>query len=330
MPAYRVRRRRRVASLATALAAVVVVAGQALLPTPASAAVSPSLALSRSIVAVNTAVQATGQVPAGSRDVVLQWRSGSGWRRAASGQTASDGSYRLAVPTGWYNTVDYRVVAPADGLLRPAVTTPTARLHVVPSYRPPGKASQHTFLSQAPGPLPRFDPCRTVSYRINLHHAPSHARSQVTHAFKVLGKATGLHFRDAGSVSGVPTTRGFRDPGGITVAWTSARTVPALAGATLGIGGFRDRWSGSINNVHITSGYAVLEAGSTLRRGFGAGKTWGALLLHELGHAVGLGHTSARSQIMYPMLQNRAAARYGKGDLAGLHALGAAQGCIPR
>jgi predicted Zn-dependent protease len=49
--------------------------------------------------------------------------------------------------------------------------------------------------------------------------------------------------------------------------------------------------------------------------------------MHELGHAVGLDHTTDRSQIMYPTMTRKKAV-FGAGDRTGLHYLGRTSGCL--
>jgi hypothetical protein len=53
-----------------------------------------------------------------------------------------------------------------------------------------------------------------------------------------------------------------------------------------------------------------------------------SLLLHELGHAMGLGHVAAKSEVMHEGLGPWSRPYYGPGDLAGLARLGAARGCF--
>jgi hypothetical protein len=78
----------------------------------------------------------------------------------------------------------------------------------------------------------------------------------------------------------------------------------------------------------LVSGQVVLDAGNRLAAGFGPGTTDGEVLLHELAHAVGLGHVLDPTQVMYPQTTH-SESQFGAGDRAGLAALGAAAGCHP-
>ena len=53
----------------------------------------------------------------------------------------------------------------------------------------------------------------------------------------------------------------------------------------------------------------------------------GPVLLHELGHAVGLAHVGDATQVMNATATSSGPTSYGAGDLTGLWQVGAAQGC---
>ena len=64
------------------------------------------------------------------------------------------------------------------------------------------------------------------------------------------------------------------------------------------------------------------------RAGFGTGVRRGNLILHELGHVVGLNHVSNARLLMNPMLSSYTPNGYAAGDSAGLTVVGRRAGCI--
>ena len=72
----------------------------------------------------------------------------------------------------------------------------------------------------------------------------------------------------------------------------------------------------------------MLKRHDNLRHGFGRGQSEGTLLLHELGHAVGLQHVYDSSQVMNPTITTASPPDYAAGDRTGLRLVGANAGCM--
>ena len=285
--------------------------------------------VSASDVTVGTAVTVSGTVTptdSGSRSVVLQLATDTGWRPVREATTDAAGTYQVPAPTDWYGAHVLRVVAAATATAQEG-TSNDQTVTVHPRYSPRGSSDAWNRFS----PPARWDPCRTVGYRTNLRKAPSGSAKLVKRAFGQVRAATGIRFKALGSTTKIPfTTKADSTQhldSGLVVAWATPRQVPGLRGSTAGIGGSTAQRVGDGPWRYVYGGVAV-DATARLKGGFGKGQTLGALLLHEIGHAMGLDHTSATSQIMYPSLQSTFRGRYEAGDLAGLHALGAEKGCL--
>jgi hypothetical protein len=204
-----------------------------------------------------------------------------------------------------------------------------------------GSAASYS-VHRADGHVIRWNPCRAIHYRVNVAHAPTGALRDVKRAFGRASSATGQTFIYDGSTKRIPQ-RSYAaklDPTkarpSIVVAWAAPGTGTGhsnLLGSStreVGVGGYRAySWSigSTVHRLRILAGFVVISTRSNaLRGGFGVGPNRGGLLLHEIGHAVGLGHVADKLQLMYPVLTRYGS--YGTGDLAGLRKVGHLGGCI--
>jgi pimeloyl-ACP methyl ester carboxylesterase len=104
---------------------------------------------------------------------------------------------------------------------------------------------------------------------------------------------------------------------------------PAVAGYIAGQGGPVSVADSDGRLVNV-SGEIILDAadiGRELTNPDGL-TTARAIVQHELGHVVGLDHTSDRTQLMYSETNDEQPGDWGTGDLAGLHELGSGE-CRP-
>ncbi|MGH2640544.1 MAG: matrixin family metalloprotease, partial [Actinomycetota bacterium] len=76
-------------------------------------------------------------------------------------------------------------------------------------------------------------------------------------------------------------------------------------------------------------GIIVMDAEATSQRGFGHSYAHGSVLLHELGHIMGLDHVKDPDQLMYSGRHPSYGLQgFGAGDLEGLRHLGIDAGCL--
>ena len=220
--------------------------------------------------------------------------------------------------------------------LRPGVDVPSGPGEVaaaplgVPPLPPAGLGGYAFSMSDADGSPVAFDPCRAVHYVVRPDGQPPGGRELLAWAFSQLSAATGLRFVDDGETAEAPSeTRApyQRDVYGdrwapVLVVWSSDAETSMLADGVLGRAGPDSFGTGEDASVRLVSGLAVFNGGALgLQLASGDDSKARAVLLHELGHLVGLAHVPDPYQVMFDTNAYPLAA-YRAGDLRGLEQLG--------
>jgi hypothetical protein len=235
----------------------------------------------------------------------------------------------LQVPSSGSESMDTaRSDAPPPGLEE--ASTPLGTPPPAPPG-PTGAVRAHEFLTMSKQGVPvTFSPCRPLHYVVRPDNAPRGGDAMVAAAFKRLSAATGLTVINDGPTDEPANLE--RDPyqpdrygsrwAPILVAWATEKEVPDFGGDTVGRAGPSQFTRGDGTTGYV-SGVVLLdpEAIAQIRSSDGKARAR-AIILHELGHLVGLDHTTRDDQLMYPNSLSEQT-DYAAGDLAGLARLGA-------
>lgn len=155
-----------------------------------------------------------------------------------------------------------------------------------------------------------WDPCRPLTYVVNPASAPAGGAYLLGEAIAVIQAATGLLVVDAGTTDEPPDE--VRPPllrerygdrwAPVLVAWSDPVTSPRLAGDVAGYAGPSTMQGTDPGTLRYVSGQVVLDGPQLAEMAAGpAGLARArAVLVHELGHLVGLDHVDDPGQLMYP------------------------------
>ena len=214
----------------------------------------------------------------------------------------------------------------APGWLLTAIGRSPQRL--APAVVSPDRGTYAFLLHQegAPDDPVTWNPCQPIHYEINRAGGPPGAVQLVEQAVERAQEASGLVFQYDGETNARPRWHspalpilGADRP--VLISWARATEVPELSGNVAGIGGSvphrnHNGW------LRYTTGGVTLDVDSFASL---TGQPEGeaeqrAIILHEIGHLLGLDHVADSAELMNG--RNVGLLDYGSGDLAGLAKLG--------
>ncbi|HSF26384.1 MAG TPA: matrixin family metalloprotease, partial [Actinomycetes bacterium] len=200
----------------------------------------------------------------------------------------------------------------------------------VPQPAPPGQGGFAFEATQADGRAPvTWDPCRPIRYVVH-GTAPAGAERVVESAIAEVSAASGMVFMPVGLTDELPVTgRSPYQPerygdrwAPLVIAWSDPARTSELAGNVIGLGGGISAGWDSGHRTYV-SGAVWLDGpqfAEDLAHRPASERVLHAVVMHELGHALGLDHVDDPTQVMYPEARLQVT-RLGDGDRRGLAAL---------
>ncbi len=232
-------------------------------------------------------------------------RSGrAGWHGPALGALAFLSLLALAAVALVAYAAFYRPTSPGSSTVRlPNLAHAFQSAGDCPARAyPPG--AKYSFERCVSGGTPIGWPrCSQVTYSVDATSAPPGYQPDIRQAIKAVAAATGLRL--------VPVAHGAD----IRISWDPSLYNP-VPGSSGEAGETDYRTSSGFSGVHVE--LATVRISSHLATGASPGLGEVPVVLHELGHAVGLGHYSG-PVVMNPV--DRGFTGYQAGDLAGLAVL---------
>ncbi|MGY3318249.1 hypothetical protein ACVWYS_002964 [Arthrobacter sp. TE12231] len=177
-----------------------------------------------------------------------------------------------------------------------------------------------------------YSPCRPLHYVVNAALAPQGSERLVDDSIRTISEATGIKFINDGPTGELPSPNRApyqKDVYGdrwapLLIAWTTPEQAPQLKGPVIGTGGSTHFSFGDGPKSFVTGSLELDAPQITEDLGRSDGASYAtAVILHELGHVMGLEHVNDPAQLMYPEIGTPDG--LAAGDLNGLYELGHAQ-----
>jgi Matrixin len=214
----------------------------------------------------------------------------------------------------------------------------------VPLASPTFEAGAFRFFSTHSDGTPfRWDPCGTIHFVVNPDGGPTAGVLDAKEAVQRISQASGMPWVYGGTTTVTPETQlrsFFQSPQTgqawppVLIAFVDRSRFSSLL-ATFGGGspqhvlafGLPTPGYEALNDRYV-SGEVVVNASQHMTPGFATRYSLGVVMMHELGHVMGLAHVTDPRELMYsgpgevPPQTN-----WGPGDLLGLKQVGRASSC---
>ena len=168
--------------------------------------------------------------------------------------------------------------------------------------------------------------CAPIHYVVNPQRSPDGASDAVHEAFRRLADATGRAAVFDGLTTEEPSPPWLlqTDARPVLVAWIDAEILEVWSGRPGPLGFAQsdvDEHGGAVVSATVS-----LNGDVDLPADFSERSSWGGVLMHELGHVVGLAHSVDRADVMFADVDH-GAAEWSAIDRMRLAAVGARAGC---
>ena len=201
--------------------------------------------------------------------------------------------------------------------------------------RPAGDPGSYAYLQVDPdsGLPARYNPCTPIRYVIDRRLAPEGTISDLRRGLEIITDESGIEFEFAGyeaeeNLANRPPYQPERYGRGqwapVLITWVPQDRLLTPSDQAVGSAGSTYVRNQNGELVYVT-GIVTFSSDARLLSGFDLGDSWGDVVLHELGHLLGLAHVNDTTQVMHPNVTG-GEARLGAGDIAGLERLG--RGCV--